>query len=185
MDRDLITKRLETDLMGPLAEDEVLNDAKPSDVYLTGILWPRESRIGAEEDDRLDSAGTSAGGEDDTEGAGEEVPLAGLMRPCAAGLSFAVSDGDDVRLDVSIRFALYEREELEDPDEATRIESQPYDREQRKSTSANGTASTSPHGGCAAWLSFSSSLVVNGRRRRSSSARSLAGSTPASRSLRR
>jgi len=117
VDRDLIVKRLETDLVGPLTDDEVLVDAKPSDVYLTGILWPREARIGAEEDDRLDSAGTSAGGEDDTEGSGEEVPLAGLTRPCAAGLSFAVSGGDDVRLCAGIRFALYTLEERE-PDES-------------------------------------------------------------------
>jgi hypothetical protein len=88
-------------------------DAKPSDVYLTGILWPREARIGAEEDDRLDSAGTSAGGEDDTEGSGEEVPLAGLMRPCAAGLSFAVSPQQGIRLKAELRFALYRLEERE------------------------------------------------------------------------
>src|SRR4026208_2090606 len=82
LDRDRILKRLETDLVGPLAEDECLSDAKPSDVYLTGILWPRRARRDGEEDDRLDSAGTGAGTEDDTQGAGEEVPLAGLQRPC-------------------------------------------------------------------------------------------------------
>lgn len=118
MDRDLIVKRLESDLIGPLFEDEVLVDARPSDVYLTGILWPREARVGAEENDRLDSAGTSSGGEDDSQGAGEEVPLAGLMRPCAAGLSFALSEDDDVSVKVNIRFALYELDErrLEDTD---------------------------------------------------------------------
>jgi NAD(P)H-hydrate epimerase len=45
-------------------------------------------------------------------------------------------------------------------------------------TSSNGTASTSPHGGFAAWFSLSSSFVVNGRRRRSSSV--LTGRTPSS-----
>jgi hypothetical protein len=113
MDRDLIVRRLETDLIGPIEAAEILADSKPSDVYLTGILWPREARIGAEEDDRLDSAGTSAGGEDDTEGPGEEVPLAGLMRPCAAGLSFAVSPEQGVRLKVELQFALYRLEERE------------------------------------------------------------------------
>src|SRR4051812_40116973 len=73
-DRDLIVKRLETDLVGPLTDDECLADAKPSDVYLTGILWPRRARLDAEQDDRLDSAGAGAGAEDDTQGAGEEVP---------------------------------------------------------------------------------------------------------------
>src|SRR5215203_5553667 len=107
LDRDLIVKRLETDLVGPLVENECLTDAKPSDVYLTGILWPRRARFDAGEDDRLDSAGTSGGTEDDTQGAGEEVPLAGLQRPCTAGLSFAVSPVNDAKLRIQLRFALY------------------------------------------------------------------------------
>ena len=66
--RDILLNRLKQDLVGPYTDDEVLT-ARPSDVYLTGILWPRESRMGAEED--------------------EEVSLAGLLRPCSAGVSFA------------------------------------------------------------------------------------------------
>ena len=111
LDRDLIVKRIETDLVGPLEEDECLTDAKPSDVYLTGILWPRRARLDAGDDDRLDSAGTGAGTEDDTQGAGEEVPLAGLQRPCAAGLSFALSPVHDARINIELRFALYLLEE--------------------------------------------------------------------------
>lgn len=111
MDRDLIVNRLETDLIGPYVDNEWFTDAKPSDVYLTGILWPRSERVGAEEDERLDSAGTGAGGEDDTEGAGEEVPLVGLPRPCVAGLSFAVQSAEDLRLNATLSFALYRLEE--------------------------------------------------------------------------
>src|SRR4051812_27381797 len=81
LDRDLIVQRLQSDLIGPLSENEVLEDAKPSDVYLTGILWPKRARQDAADDDRLDSAGT-AGTEDETQGSGEEVPLAGAQRPC-------------------------------------------------------------------------------------------------------
>ena len=51
-------------------------------------------------------------------------------------------------------------------------------------TSENGTARTSPHGGFAAWFSFSSSFVVKGSVGRSASVRTLAGVTPAARSLR-
>ena len=50
--RDILLDRLKQDLVGPYTEDEVLT-ARPSDVYLTGILWPREIRMGAEEDERL------------------------------------------------------------------------------------------------------------------------------------
>lgn len=111
MDRDRIVKRLESDLVGPLAKYERLDDGKPSDLYLMGILWPRSTRMGAEDDDRLDSAGGSAGSEDDTAGAAEEVPLSGLQRPCAAGLSCAVS-GPSPTVDAEVSFALYELEEL-------------------------------------------------------------------------
>src|SRR5438445_522856 len=48
-----------------------------------------------------------------------------------------------------------------------------------RSTSANGTARTSPHGGFAAWFSFSSSLVVNGSVHKSSRVRTASGVTPA------
>lgn len=108
MERNLIVSRLERDLVGPLKTDERL-DAKPSDTYLTGILWPRKSRLDAADDERLDSSGTDAGGEDDTQGAGEEVPLAGAQRPCSAGVSFALSAAGRQVIEVVVEFALYEQ----------------------------------------------------------------------------
>jgi hypothetical protein len=39
LDRDTVACRLAEDLIGPRAEDKELT-ARPSDVYLTGILWP-------------------------------------------------------------------------------------------------------------------------------------------------
>lgn len=110
MKRDDILGRLERDLAGPLAEDEIL-DARPSDVYLTGILWPRETRMGAEEDDRLGSGeeeqGTPNGGE-------EEIPLAGLKRPCAAGISFAVAPVDGAAAVVATAVCATYEQELRD-----------------------------------------------------------------------
>ncbi|QQS13792.1 MAG: DNA/RNA helicase [Rhodospirillales bacterium] len=105
--RDILLERLKQDLVGPYTEDEVLT-SRPSDVYLTGILWPREARMGAEEDERL---GLSGGEESETGGAGEEeeVSLAGLMRPCSAGVSFAARAANgDARLNVRIGFATYQ-----------------------------------------------------------------------------
>lgn len=105
--RDIVLDRLRCDLVGPYAEDEVLT-ARPSDVYLTGILWPRETRMGAEEDERL---GLSGAGESETDGGGEEeeVSLAGLVRPCSAGVSFAAcAVKGNAELDVTVRFATYE-----------------------------------------------------------------------------
>src|SRR3989442_14368295 len=51
-------------------------------------------------------------------------------------------------------------------------------------TSSRGTARRSPHGGFAAWFSFSSSFVVKGSVRRSSSVRTADGLTPAALGLR-
>ena len=105
--RDVLLDRLKQDLVGPYAEDEVLT-ARPSDVYLTGILWPRETRMGAEEDESFGLSGAEAS-ETDGDGEEEEISLAGLSRPCSAGVSFAaraIEDGAEV--DVYVRFATYE-----------------------------------------------------------------------------
>ena len=107
MMREILIDRLKRDLIGPHTEGEVLR-SRPSDVYLTGILWPHETRMGAEEDERF---GLSGAGDSEGDGGGEEeaVSLAGLSRPCSAGVSFAaraVEGGAGV--DVSVRFATYE-----------------------------------------------------------------------------
>lgn len=104
--RDILLDRLKRDLVGPYSADEVLT-SRPSDVYLTGILWPRETRMGAEEDERFGMSGGEAG---ETNGGGEdeEVSLAGLMRPCSAGVSFAARADTVPELDVMVRFATYE-----------------------------------------------------------------------------
>ena len=105
--REILLDRLKQDLIGPYTEDEVLT-SRPSDVYLTGILWPRETRMGAEEDEQF---GLSGGEGTETDGGGEEeeVSLAGLSRPCSAGVSFAAcSVGGGSEVDVFVRFATYE-----------------------------------------------------------------------------
>ena len=112
--RETMIERLERDLVGPDATDEVLA-SRPSDVYLTGILWPRQTRMTGEEDEHLglqgaESAESSGAGED------EEVSLAGQTRPCAAGVSFAAA-GTDPAVDVRLSFARYDPDE--DADDGT------------------------------------------------------------------
>ena len=53
--RDVIASRLREDLVGPLAEEEVLTD-RPSQRYSTGILYPLDSKIEEDEDQELDLA---------------------------------------------------------------------------------------------------------------------------------
>lgn len=119
--RDVLLERLEQDLIGPHAENETLT-SRPSDVYLTGILWPRETRMGAEEDERFGLSGAQdsemqSGGEE------EEISLAGLSRPCSAGVSFAARAAKQAaEVDVSVHFATYEPFTSTDTDGATSIE---------------------------------------------------------------
>ena len=111
--RDTLLERLKRDLVGPDKPDEVLV-SRPSDVYLTGILWPRETRMGAEDDDRLALSGGDDGdsGSPGNEG---EISLAGLVRPCSAGVSFAVRSAEGRgSLDVTVSFARYELSESTD-----------------------------------------------------------------------
>lgn len=105
--RDFLLKRLEHDLVGPMAEDEVLAD-KPSDKYLTGILFPQESR------DETDNDELPQGGEDDSsEGADDDgVPLSNCKKPSSCGLSFqVVPDGsgkEPPTVLVTVRAARYQ-----------------------------------------------------------------------------
>jgi hypothetical protein len=81
--RETIIARLHQDLVGPHSPNEEL-DGRPSDTYLTGILWPRDAVMGGEEDEKL-----GAGDEDATSSVEAEPALAGLRKPCSIGLSFA------------------------------------------------------------------------------------------------
>lgn len=80
-----IVNRLREDLIGPSLADEIIQD-RPSDRYLTGILFPPRTRIGADQDDDAETAG------DAEEGAvgSEAVSASNALRPSTAGLSFAL-----------------------------------------------------------------------------------------------
>lgn len=98
--REQIVQRLSEDLVGPLASDETLV-SNPSDVYLSGMLWPMKSLMGAEEDD--------GSPDDDEEDQGaSSVSLSGQSRPCSMGLSFAskAAEGEHV-VSVAIHFGTY------------------------------------------------------------------------------
>lgn len=104
--REGIIARLKQDLIGPHKEDEVLEGerVRPSDVYLTGILWPYGDRMGAVEDD---------GSEGDDEN--DDIPSAstpvGQQRPCTMGLSFCVADTTGPSpVDIVVGFATYHPE---------------------------------------------------------------------------
>jgi len=103
--RALVT-RLESDLFEAGAPGEVLLD-RPSDRYMTGILYPQESEVTSEEDDDF-----ATGGEGQEQGLPESedgVPLAATLKPASAGLSFAIrgTDGRAVTATFEVRCGTY------------------------------------------------------------------------------
>ncbi len=103
--RRAMVLRMQEDLIGPRSRDEMLT-ARPTDVYLTGILWPKNTALAPEEDERLAIAPSDDEDGDDAEDLAK--PLAVVMRrPSAAGLSFAASGGEPPSIAVQVRFGTY------------------------------------------------------------------------------
>lgn len=100
--RQRMIERLRQDLMGPLADDEVLHDS-PSEIYMTGILFAQKCPQGESE------TGEAVLGSDEEDDAASRVPP-DTFRPSSAGLSFAVRsiDGENVLLNVDVSAARYE-----------------------------------------------------------------------------
>ena len=84
MIRDLFVERLAMDLIGPGSPEEMIGD-RPSDRYLTGILFPPRTGLGADQDEDSETAGDVEGGP-----GSEAVAGANVTRPSTAGLSFAL-----------------------------------------------------------------------------------------------
>lgn len=80
-------------LLGPIETEEVIA-SPPLDTYLTGILWPRGAELGGAEDD----AGLELSRED--EGSEPGIPGYRANRPCSIGITFAVSTGAVVCIDL-------------------------------------------------------------------------------------
>ncbi len=103
-----LLSRFKTDLVGPTAEDEVLEE-RPSARYLTAILYPQQSEISEEEDESI--AAENGGGEDE----GDERDAVSLLRtfkPATCGLSFSVSvSSEDAVLLLDLSYARYSAEE--------------------------------------------------------------------------
>ncbi|MEH6800036.1 MAG: helicase-related protein [Halopseudomonas sabulinigri] len=104
-DRDLVACRLVEDLIGPRVEDEVLT-ARPSDVYLSGILWPRQVAMSGEDDDRLGIAGASS--EEGSDGASDAIRTGSIQKPSVAGISFSAASSDTPRVRFICSFATYQ-----------------------------------------------------------------------------
>lgn len=106
--RKVILDRLKADLVGPYKGDEIL-ESRPSDLYLTGILWPRQTSLSPEEDEKLAVDQSTGNNEEALSAEEEEVSKRGLFRPSSAGISFAVESAEpSPTIAVEVRFATYE-----------------------------------------------------------------------------
>jgi hypothetical protein len=103
--REIILNRLKVDIHGPEKDNEELT-SYPSDVYLTGILFPLFSQIAEEDRDqqKAESGGAQDGGDSST----DEVSLSSVKRPSSAGLSFAViNTKDNPSINIHLEAARY------------------------------------------------------------------------------
>jgi hypothetical protein len=95
-------------------QQEELLEAYPTDVYLTGILFPPGSEIAREDTDQQQAEGI--GGNDAREAGQDEISLASSKRPATAGLSFVVESDSVPAIEVTFDAGIYRREEKENAD---------------------------------------------------------------------
>jgi hypothetical protein len=96
---------LAEDLIGPRSKNEEIL-ARPSDVYLTGILWPQQISMAGEDDERLGIAGSDS--VDDPDGESDAVNTGSIQKPSVAGISFSVASKNEPYVTVTCSFATYE-----------------------------------------------------------------------------
>ncbi|WP_373491034.1 helicase-related protein [Parasphingorhabdus sp.] len=105
-ERDLLSQRLQEDLVGPRETKELLTD-RPSDVYLTGILWPQRTEMSGEDDDTLATGGTS-GPDDGKESDATSVPISSIQKPSVAGISFCLVSQTNAQIRLQCNYARYQ-----------------------------------------------------------------------------
>ena len=91
--RARLIDELSSILLGPREEDEELA-ANPSDTYLTGVLWPKETNFSPAEDEGMENS--ADGGDDDA--ADTSTPGYRAIRPCSLGITFTVPPGTGICL---------------------------------------------------------------------------------------
>ena len=112
--RRILLRRLRTDLIGPsFGESEKIED-RPSDRYLTGILFPQHLEMDNEEDD--EQREVKGGKIDSTDNvSNENVSIFKAVRPATAGISFALSRENIApgSINISVSAGQYLKEEVE------------------------------------------------------------------------
>ncbi len=104
--REIFIKRLEEDLIGPFSGENEILFSKPSNHYLTGIIYPKKTHIPDAEQDDTEEVFKGK----DIGDAAAETGVSGFRRfkPCTAGVSFAVkSHHENASIILQIQFGRY------------------------------------------------------------------------------
>jgi len=92
-------------LAGPYGKDEILPEY-PEEFYITGLLFPKDTRLGAEDLETLD---TDAGTDEDSAMADDGRHSSGLRLPNSIGLRCNLAP-DVSELDIGVEFGTYVKE---------------------------------------------------------------------------
>lgn len=103
---DKIENCLRKDLIGPIEENEIINDEYPLSYYVVGILWPRQSK-NTEETLINDTVNLNEEElEDYIETPNESINSTNQFKPSSMAISMMI-DKNVKRLDGSFKFAKY------------------------------------------------------------------------------
>ncbi len=103
--RDIYIKRLREDLIGPADGENEIIDERPTDRYLTGILYPQNQLISPEEDEKLESESGKGINEGESS---TDVSLSRTLRPATAGISFSLLAKGKPEINVRITCGTYD-----------------------------------------------------------------------------
>ena len=128
--RRVLLQRLKADLVGPSYGEHEEIDDRPTDRYLTGILFPQDLVVADQEDEEIEEV--QSGKSTDTDaGRTDNVSISRTMRPSTAGISFAVArlDGAPPTISIEVSAGTYTKIENNDEIEAGKSEAdaQPED----------------------------------------------------------
>lgn len=100
--REKIVERFQNDLIGPRTVDEMLQ-SRPSDIYMTGILWPKRVQFSASEDEDGPSGDTE---DDDLSSA---IYARDQQKPSSMGITFTVPIDSEDSILIELNFGVYEK----------------------------------------------------------------------------
>ncbi|WP_200761588.1 hypothetical protein [Poriferisphaera corsica] len=107
--RDRVFQQMNSLLVGPIEENEIIKDvplsAGPTDYYLTGILWPKNSVVDSSEDDSNTDACMNAEDGNDYK---DSAPIFNLFRPSSFGVTYTIAK-DCQEYEIMISGARYVR----------------------------------------------------------------------------